>query len=259
VDGIYLQIDKMQCLQIGEGKKILFAFHGFGQNPTTFEALRCVLPDYTIYSFDMLSFGKQPKKREVFEQIERFCKSYGIDKFSLLAFSIGAKMALCLVEHFSEKIEKICLVAPDGFKKHFWYNLAVSSIGKPLFWRFIKHPHLFFRWAHYLAYLKILPHQLIKIAEKYTDTPPKRFLLWRTWLAYKNLFPHHPSLHRIFEQKSIPTKIILAYDDHLIPMKSVTTFSDKYSCIQTEQTVYLHHRVLHEAFKQPSFSSFFND
>lgn len=256
MDGVYLQTQKMQCLQIGEGEKILFAFHGFGQKPDVFECLRQYLPQYTVYSFDLLSFGKMPQKQELFHLLEEFCYRQRIRRFSLLSFSIGSKMALSIIENFSEKIEKIVLIAPDGFQKNYWYQFATSDFGKKIFWQFIKKPQFFFKIAHFLVKIKLLDRQLLKIAQIYTDSPPKRFLLWRTWLSQKHLFPNHQTLQEVYRKNSISTKIFVSSEDQLCPLPPILAFSKAFSCIEVVHSSTKHHRLLNETLKNSYFLDF---
>jgi len=257
VDGVYFQIDKMQCLRIGEGSSVLFAFHGFGQNPHCFEMLRELFPEYSIYSFDILSFGKTPQKADIQELIQRFCENYKIRTFSVLAFSIGAKMALSMLETFSERVEKVCLVAPDGFKKTFWYELAVSWLGKPFFWQFIRKPHRIFKFAYYLQALGILKSEQIRMAQKYTESTPKRFLLWRTWLAHQYLYPNHHTLHKIFSVENPETLIFASDKDELIKHKPIARFAKRHKSVQLVYKSCSHYRVLSEALKSQEFLDFF--
>jgi len=256
MDGVYLQMQKMQCLQIGEGEKVLFAFHGFGQKPSVFECLRQYLPQYTIYSFDLLSFGKEPSKSEVFGLLEQFCKTHHIRFFSILSFSIGSKMALSLLEHFSEQVEKVVLIAPDGFQRNFWYEFAISFIGKPIFWKFIKKPSFFLKIAEFLSKIKFIDADLLKIAKIYTDSPPKRFLLWRTWLSQKHLFPNHQSLQKIYNKKPIATRIFVSETDKLCPVAPIRNFSKNYHCIKIIDSSTQHHRLLGEILRNPLFLDF---
>lgn len=256
MDGAYLQTQKMQCLQIGEGEKKLFAFHGFGQNPNVFECLRPLLPDYTIYSFDLLSFGKEPSKQEVFRLLDEFCQNQQIKKFSIVSFSIGSKMALSLLENFSEKIEKIVLIAPDGFRKNYWYQFATSHFGKNFFWQFIKNPAFFLKIAQFLSKFKILDTHLLRIAQSYTDSPPKRFLLWRTWLSQKYLFPNHKILHKVYQKNEICTQIFTSAEDKICPLAPILAFSKPYRCIEVIQSSAKHHRLLKETLKNSYFIDF---
>ena len=256
MDGVYLQTQKMQCLQIGEGTKTLFAFHGFGQSPSVFECLRQYLPQYTIYSFDLLSFGKEPSKKEVFGLLEQFCHTHHIQSFSILSFSIGSKMALSLLEHFSEQVEKLVLIAPDGFQKNYWYEFASSSFGKKIFWQFVKNPTFFLKIAHYLSRAKILNKELLKIAQVYTDSPPKRFLLWRTWLSQKHLFPNHQILQKVYQKNNILTKIFTASEDKLCPLPPIIAFSETHKCIEVIHSPSKHHRLLQETLKNSNFINF---
>ncbi|MDX1903825.1 MAG: alpha/beta fold hydrolase [Thermonemataceae bacterium] len=255
MQGTYLQIEKMQCLHIGSGEKVLFAFHGFGQTPNFVEVLAEKLPQYTIYSFDLLSFGKEPSKKEVLRLINSFCKQYKITEFAILAFSIGGKMALSFLENCHQNISKVCLIAPDGFKKHFFYEFAVSRFGKILFWKFIKNPLFFIKLAK-----RLLPSSFskeLKIIEKYTQTPPKRFLLWRTWLANRFLYPNHKKLHKIWEEQQYPTQIWLAENDLLAPIVAIHRFSKKHKSIHLKEIPTNHQKLLHEVFANREFLNFF--
>ncbi len=256
MDGVYLQTQKMQCLQIGEGEKILFAFHGFGQNPNVFEDLRPLLPNYTIYSFDLLSFGKTPSKQDVIRLFEEFLNNQQISSFSVLSFSIGSKMALSLLEYFSERIEKLILIAPDGFKKNYWYEFATSYVGKKFFWQFIKNPDFFLKTAQLLSKFKVLDRHLLRIAQSYTDSPPKRFLVWRTWLSQQHLFPNHKVLHKIYQKNEIYTQIFTAAEDKICPLAPILDFSKPYRCIEVIQSPFQHHRLLKETLKNSYFLSF---
>ncbi|GAB4128722.1 MAG: hypothetical protein OHK0045_20620 [Raineya sp.] len=256
MDGVYWQIQKMQCLQIGEGRKTLFAFHGFGQNPNVFESLRTFLPDYTTYSFDLLSFGKEPNKEAIFTLIDNFCKNQSIDKFSVLSFSIGSKIALSLLEHFSERIERLILLAPDGFQRNYWYEFATSFWGRRIFWQFIKHPNFFLKIAYYLSKIHLLDRQMLKMAEIYTNSPPKRLLLWRTWLSQKHLFPNHQVLHNVYRARGIPTQIFVASEDKLCPAKPILEFSRKYACIELVHSTVKHHHLLNDVLKNSYFLNF---
>jgi len=245
----------MQCLRIGDGEKALFAFHGFGQSPHFVETLAEKLPEYTFYSFDLLSFGREPSKSEVLRLINAFCKEYSIVQFSVLAFSIGARMALSFLENCSKNIEKICLIAPDGFKKHFFYELAVSTLGKMLFWKFIQKPHFFIKLAQF--FLPSSFDKELKMAQKYTQTPPKRFLLWRTWLANRFLYPHHPKLHQVWQEQAYPTQIWFAEKDLLAPAKNIRKFSKKHPHFQLKELSLSHQKLLWEVFAKEEFLNFF--
>jgi pimeloyl-ACP methyl ester carboxylesterase len=257
--GEYLQIENLQCLQIGVGEKVLVAFHGFGQTPQIFEQLENILPEYTIFSFDLLSFGREPSKSEVLKLFEKFFQNQQIEKFNLLAFSIGAKIALCLLENFSEKIEKITLVAPDGFQKRFWYKFATSVWGKPLFWQFIRYPQWIYPIADLLSKISLISKAKYRQIKNFTDTPPKRLLLWKTWLSQKNFSPILKSIEEVLSQKKIKMQIFLAYQDELCDEKPIIAFAEKQKSVELLATSYKHHRILQEVLKDNRFAEFMNN
>lgn len=256
--GEYLQIENLQCLQIGTGEKCMLAFHGFGQNPQVFEYLENILPEYTIFSFDLLSFGREPSKSQVLKLFEKFFQKQQIEKFNLLAFSIGAKVALVILENFSEKIEKITLIAPDGFEKRFWYQFATSIWGKPLFWQFVRHPQWIYPIADFLSKISLISKVKYKQIKNFTDTPPKRLLLWKTWLSQKNFSPQLKNISQILAQKTMKMQIFLAHQDELCSEEPIIAFANSHDSVFLLSTLHKHHRILQEVLKDSRFAEFMN-
>ncbi len=256
--GEYLQIENLQCLQIGTGKKCILAFHGFGQTPKVFEYLENILPEYTIFSFDLLSFGREPSKKQVLKQFEAFLQKQQIAKFNLIAFSIGAKVALVLLENFSKKIEKITLIAPDGFEKHLIYAFATSFWGKPLFWQFVRHPQRFYFIINSLNKTSLISKVEYLQIKNFTDTLAKRLLLWKTWLSQKNFSPQLKNIKRILAQKRIQMQIFLAYQDELCSEGPIIAFANNQASVRLLFTTYKHHRILQEVLKDNRFAAFMN-
>ncbi|TKB98987.1 alpha/beta fold hydrolase [Pedobacter cryophilus] len=99
--------------QYGNGNKIMLAFHGFGMRGNQFKVLEESLGQhYKIYSFDLFFHGetelfdtsrkavKQSINKALFaKEIIKFLRHLGImdQKFELLSYSIGSKLALSLI------------------------------------------------------------------------------------------------------------------------------------------------------------------
>ena len=143
--------------KIGSGPKIIITFHGFGQNAS---AYNCVVNQfnkyYTIYLAELFFHGKTVwKKKDLFldKQIWKdffsiFLQKEKIESFSLIGFSIGAKLALASFEATPNQVKNLILIAPDGIKENFWYSFAVNSaIGRFMLKSVLKNASLFFKNA----------------------------------------------------------------------------------------------------------------
>jgi pimeloyl-ACP methyl ester carboxylesterase len=155
---------RLHYLKYLGGEKIMLAFHGYGQDAQVFHEISTYLTNgYTVYSFDLFFHGRSTwnktkgefSKNELETIFNMFLGKENISEFSVMAFSLGGKTALCLAELYPEKIEKLILIAPDGIKTSFWYNLATyPGPIRSLFRYIIFSPKLFFQLASLLYHLK---------------------------------------------------------------------------------------------------------
>ena len=88
---------KFNCRVLGNGTKNAIAFHGFGQDGNAFLPVAIQNPGYTIYSFDLPFHGYTKidnpslclSGKDVAELVQKLMVHTGIEKFSLLGFSMG--------------------------------------------------------------------------------------------------------------------------------------------------------------------------
>ncbi len=104
----------------------MLAFHGYGMTGKQFQVLKeSILTDYHVYGFDHFFHGGSElagwTEKQILEgmpkalvkaYLEEWFKIYGRQKVSLMAYSIGANLALLLLEEFPEWIDEIILMAP---------------------------------------------------------------------------------------------------------------------------------------------------
>src|ERR1035437_5613420 len=99
---------KMRCQVFGNGAKTMLAFHGFGRDGDDFKVLEPSLGRaYRIISFDLFYHGKSdsPMNVEAINlsiedlkvMINGFLLENNIERFSLLAYSLGGRISLELI------------------------------------------------------------------------------------------------------------------------------------------------------------------
>jgi len=116
--------------KFGQGDKVMLCFHGYGMHGKQFTLLEPYLGnEYTFYGFDLF-FHKQTvlnnnsievikrglRKAELKDLFIDFCKDQSINKFSVLAYSMGTHYATTLAEQIPERIEEYIVTAPACLK-----------------------------------------------------------------------------------------------------------------------------------------------
>ena len=210
----------------GNGEKHLLVFHGFGQDLNVFDFLaQSLARHYTFYIFDLYFHGKSKwsqdektlEKQEWREIIGRFLNENKINTFAVAGFSLGGKFALATLEAFPEKIREIFLIAPDGIKTSFWYNLATYPVVLRKFFRsMILHPERFLKLAKLLNKTRLVDQGLIRFAEYQMNTEEKRRRVYHTWVVFRHLTFDLDVMANLLKQHSIKLTLIVGKYDKVI-------------------------------------------
>src|SRR3569833_4371322 len=147
-------LGKVHYHEYGSGDKPMLAFHGYGMTGRQFHVLKnSILTRYHVYGIDHFFHGESElestwTEKQILEgmpkemvkgYLEEWFKTYGRQTISLLAYSIGANLALILLEEFPDMIDEIILMAPDGLSVYKGFEfLTHKPIGKFLFRRATK-------------------------------------------------------------------------------------------------------------------------
>ncbi|RVU01398.1 alpha/beta hydrolase [Mucilaginibacter limnophilus] len=119
---------KLHYYKFGEGPQPMLCFHGFGMHGKQFISLEPALgKKYTFYGFDLF-FHKQTKlhdqslaavkkgisKQELAALIIDFCAHLHINRFSVIAYSMGTHYATAVTEILGRRIDEYILAAPSS-------------------------------------------------------------------------------------------------------------------------------------------------
>ena len=114
--------------KFGNGPKAMLCFHGYGMHGKQFKLLEGTLGEkYTFYGFDLF-FHKETKlkdqslatiqkgitKKELVGLIEELCKSEGINRFSVIGYSMGSHYATVVTEEMAKRIDEYVIAAPSS-------------------------------------------------------------------------------------------------------------------------------------------------
>lgn len=221
---------------IGQGSQVMLAFHGYGQGSSYYLPMEKALgKDYTIYAFDLFFHGQSQlhkhnmplTKSFLSGFIEHFLEKQGIQEFSLMGFSMGGKFALTLVECMPQRIRELFLIAPDGIKTSFWYNIATyPGWLQQLFKRTVIKPEFFFRFLRMLHRYNLVHKSLLRFAHYQMDSTPKRLRVYRSWVGFRDLNFDIRKIVQLLNKYKAPVTMFLGEYDEIISPKRVAVFID---------------------------------
>ena len=222
---VTLGSSRLHYARFGNGRRVLLAFHGFGQHGRDFEELAGTLAaEYVTYSFDLFYHGRSVwtpdqalTKADWAALMRAFFERENVGACSLVGFSLGARPALATAEAFPDRVEALFLLAPDGITPNPWYTLATRfGWTQRLFRQVVFRPKAFRRLGRLARTLRLVRPGWVRFAHRQLDTPEKRRQLYRTWLGFRRLRFNVPALANLFNERGIHTEVFLGRHDRLL-------------------------------------------
>ncbi len=222
--------------KLGTGPAVLVAFHGFGQSSGVYMPLeRSLTGRFTIFSVDLFFHGHSEynenyllTKANWYRLLESFLRTQGITRFSLMGFSLGGRFALTTVEAFSERIDHLFLMAPDGITQNNWYRLATTTTaGRKLFWYVLHHLPLLLHTGHALVKIGLLEQGLMRFAERSLGTPNQRILAYQSWTQFRQIQPDLVVIAQLINTIPIRVHFFTGMFDQIVPASYVLPLTNK--------------------------------
>jgi pimeloyl-ACP methyl ester carboxylesterase len=219
----------LEYFLFGSGPESMLAFHGFNNNARDFESLGKISGDrYTIVSVNIFFHGNstvherliddgmsKPELKSLFAEV---FKIRAADKFTLLGYSLGGRIALKMLELFPERIEKIILLAPDGIKINPFYSFLTRTwIGKKLLRNTVANPVFFTRLAGFLKTTRIISEKRYNFAYSNFENRSKREKVYQVWMTLKNVVSKQGDIRRKLVRYNIRMYLFFGKYDKIIP------------------------------------------
>lgn len=232
-------LGKVHFHEYGEGKKPMLAFHGYGMTGRQFHVLKqSVLQEYHVYGIDHFFHGESKldnwtetqiiagmPKAMVKQYVEAWFSQYGRQRFSVMGYSIGANLALKLVEEYADLIDNIVLMAPDGLSVYKGFDILTNhSWGKFLFKKVTKSKWLAPTLLKNLRKVRFIDDSLYQIAYSEMDTEQKRLDVYYTLNLIKLLKPDVVKIAHLINQHKIKCRLIFGKHDQLFPKSAAMPF-----------------------------------
>ncbi len=226
--------------KIGHGSEILLAFHGMGQDFSCFQKFAQTFDNqYTTYLFDLPFHGKSTpgfaqKEEVVFSKndlklfLKNVLEQHQIQRFSVIGFSMGGRFALATLEAFTDRINNVLLIAPDGISENFFYIAATRfKFTRPLFRIFAYQKERLQTLGNVLVRLRLLPESTIRFAQKMLDTGPKQDQIYYAWIGFHQLTFNISRLSQHINLQDVKLTIFMGKYDKLLPLNAVTPLTKK--------------------------------
>lgn len=238
----------------GSGNLKMLAFHGFGQESSIYQAIPASFPLHTVFSIDLFFHGKSEWHDGLdsldFARwgaiIKDFIFDNQIDRFDLLGFSMGGRLAIITANLLCPQINTLYLLAPDGIEINAWYRVATKfSSLQPIF-KYFTHSetNTYKKIVENLGKFGLVSKTLLKLAQTEMATPQRRRRVYQTWMLYRFLEVDIKKLSRLLNKHQIKTRIFLGKYDKLVHSQNIDSFARLLENVAIEVLDCGHHRLI---------------
>ena len=218
--------------RFGHGPEWLFCFHGYGEDADSFLMMEKWLDQrFTIIAFDFPIHGKTNWNEGLLFEPHDLISIIDLikpenKKIHMLAYSMGGRVALQLLQVMPEQIASLVLMAPDGLHKNKWQWLATKTkIGNLIFRSVMKNPFLLMSVLDFAGKINLYNKSLLKFVHYYLDDAEQRNILYRRWTTMRKFRPDKQILKSAINKHKITVTIVFGKYDRVILTKHGSTFS----------------------------------
>jgi pimeloyl-ACP methyl ester carboxylesterase len=221
----------------GTGSRMRICFHGYGQSRKLFLSLLPILQqDCRVVMLDLPLFGESQWAdaglpifpADLSEFLRALLARYPAEHVELIAFSLGAKIALGLYQATQVPIARMVLISPDGLRIHPLYRFCIyNPIGKALFYTVLRWPGFFLFVLKALYTLRITDAFKYQFVKRQFDAPHKRDLLRRVWQGNAQIRPDVAAIALRSAATGTAWHVIWGEADNVLPMKLCKGFIQK--------------------------------
>ncbi len=221
----------------GKGSKYLITFHGFAQDASVFQLFESSLgADYTLLSFDLFFHGESlwPQDElpipvvEWISLLEDVLEKEKIERFGVVGFSLGGKVAIRTALELPLRVNKIILVAPDGIQLNPWYKLATgTAFMRTIFRSLNARPSLLVKLIKYICKLRLISDRLAKFAISQVADPNNGASIYAAWVGYRLFTSDQALTIGVIEKHGMEVTVVAGKYDTVIPAHQLKSFATK--------------------------------
>lgn len=217
---------EIHYLRYGTGSKVLIALHGYGDNAALYRVLLPALGNrYTIYAIDLPYHGRTRWASDrvyyipdLVGIVNALCQTEQIARFSLMGYSMGGRIALCIIPDLIQKLDEVFILAASGIKLHPILNVATLPTWAIKLLSFnIRYPAGLFATMNIAKKMGLISRGVYKFNKHLMATENRRYRIHYTWLSIRNFAVNVPKLQSMLNDTPIPVYLLYGDKDEIVP------------------------------------------
>ena len=244
---------RVHTYRFGTGPELLIALHGFSDRARMFTVLEPGLAaKYTVVAIDLPFHGQTEWKKNTFSKedllgiIRQILELEGKTRFSLMAFSFGARLAQAMLPQLVEQINHLYLISPDGIKTKGMTTAARTPMWmRRLLYRMLQKPGWFVGMVQAGRKAGVVPPLVHHFLTNNLNKPERFQRTFGCWLALDSFYLRRRDIKKLLLQSALPTRIFIGKDD---PMLKHSSLNKIYGGIPTVEMTWVDdgHRLVGE-------------
>jgi pimeloyl-ACP methyl ester carboxylesterase len=218
--------------KFGNGKKVMLSFHGYGMHGKQFKILEPALGSkYTFIGFDLF-FHKETKlrdqslpavkkgitKKEFASFILDFCKQEGVERFSVIGYSMGTHYATIVAEELAPMIDEFIVAAPSSLNPgRLIPFFSKNKIGNRILEKLVLSETTLIRMLKLFKRLKLIDAEAYKILYGEFGPADLRFNFYACFTYLRFFETDEPRLLKALNEQNIKSIFIFGKRDRSFP------------------------------------------
>lgn len=199
-------------------------FHGYGHGGEVMAAfMNALAPDERSVNIDLPNHGhtvcvkESLQTADLSDLVMRLMKERNVVRCSLLAYSLGGKAALKLVELMPGKVDRVVLLAPDGLWVNPLYRFTVNTgLGQWLYGRVTDNPELLFKSTGALRKSGILNPKVERFIRASLQSKEERQMVMKVWKSFRQIIPDLGKVRSHAQRYAIEILLVVGRHDKII-------------------------------------------
>lgn len=219
----------IHCLHFGTGPELLIALHGFSDRARMFAVLEPALSEkYAVVAVDWPFHGQttwEPNlfsKEDLLEIIRHILAENGKERFSLMGFSFGARLAQAMLPDLIGQLNKLYLLSPDGVKTKGMSMAAHTPMWvRKLLYRILQKPGWFIALLNFGKKIGVAPPMIHHFLTNNLNRPERFRRTFGCWLAMRSFYLSRHIIQRILGDSKLPADVYIGLSDPMLRQKTL--------------------------------------
>lgn len=240
----------------------ILAFHGFGRDLNDYKGFEESLSEKEyLVAINLFAHGNSTKptrrattdslKPEEFKSLlQAFLNYLGAEKFGLMGYSMGGRIALCILEWFPQQTTRVVLMAPDGLKTNHLANFTTETkAGRALNSAILRYPGLLLKTTNVARKLRLIDKKLHRFVHVHMGTEKSRRQVHAVWHIYRHFKPNLPKIASLIQQEQLKFLMIFGKFDSVIKVELGERFAKMLAQPDTLVVLECGHQLMPDALE----------